>query len=294
MRAMHDQGCVYRSWVGQTREPWRWLYIHIHLYVKALLQLAGHRQSGMPASDASAVSLLLTILPMLPAVLPTMQTAGHKDALQPFSYCLASMLCLGRTAFARRRVILAFSLLPHCSAADTPACCADYRPRKKEKKIFIPQKEYPGYNFIGLIIGPRGNTQKRMQKETNTKIAIRGKGSVKDGASRDPKYDYGEEEELHVLISGDTQQDVSSWLSSFCCGGLGSVIVCGPQAGRELLAILCLQAMFAVGAWGPCLYVLLSGTNVGRELLVCCLACHQRLLDSCTLCSQELQQDVNT
>ena len=86
---------------------------------------------------------------------------------------------------------------------------ADYRPRKKERKIFIPQKDYPGYNFIGLIIGPRGNTQKRMQKETNTKIAIRGRGSVKEGAARDPKYDYGEEEELHVLISGDTQQDVS-------------------------------------------------------------------------------------
>lgn len=74
--------------------------------------------------------------------------------------------------------------------------------------MFIPQKDYPGYNFIGLIIGPRGNTQKRMQKETNTKIAIRGKGSVKEGASRDPKYDYGEDEELHVLITGDKQEDV--------------------------------------------------------------------------------------
>lgn len=27
----------------------------------------------------------------------------------------------------------------------------DYRPRKKHRKIFIPQKEYPGYNFIGMI-----------------------------------------------------------------------------------------------------------------------------------------------
>lgn len=85
----------------------------------------------------------------------------------------------------------------------------DYRPKKKERKIFIPPKDYPGYNFIGLIIGPRGNTQKRMQKETNTKIAIRGRGSVKEGAARDPKYDYGEDEELHVLITGDTQKDVS-------------------------------------------------------------------------------------
>lgn len=87
---------------------------------------------------------------------------------------------------------------------------SDYRPERKWKKIFIPQKDYPGYNFIGLIIGPRGNTQKRMQTETNTKIAIRGRGSVKEGASRDPKYDYGEDEELHVLITGDRQEDVDA------------------------------------------------------------------------------------
>lgn len=60
----------------------------------------------------------------------------------------------------------------------------------------------------GLIIGPRGNTQKRMQQETGCKIAVRGRGSVKEGASRDPRYDYGEEDELHVLITGDAQDDV--------------------------------------------------------------------------------------
>lgn len=95
---------------------------------------------------------------------------------------------------------------------------ADYKPQKRARKIYIPQKDFPGYNFIGLIIGPRGNTQKRMQKETNTKIAIRGRGSVKEGAARDPKYDYGEDEELHVLITGDLQEDVS---------GLGK-----PQGGH--------------------------------------------------------------
>ena len=61
---------------------------------------------------------------------------------------------------------------------------ADYKPEKKSRKVFIPYKKYPGYNFIGLIIGPRGNTQKRMQQETNCRIAIRGRGSVKEGASR--------------------------------------------------------------------------------------------------------------
>lgn len=40
--------------------------------------------------------------------------------------------------------------------------------------------------------------------------ARRHAGSVKEGAARDVKYDYGEDEELHVLITGDKQEDVSA------------------------------------------------------------------------------------
>lgn len=86
---------------------------------------------------------------------------------------------------------------------------ADYRPPKVQKKLYIPMKEYPGYNFIGLIIGPRGNTQKRMERETGAKIVIRGKGSVKEGRmqqKRDLKPDPSENEDLHVLVEAETQE----------------------------------------------------------------------------------------
>lgn len=87
---------------------------------------------------------------------------------------------------------------------------ADYRPPKLQKKLYIPMKEYPGYNFIGLIIGPRGNTQKRMERETGAKIVIRGKGSVKEGRlqqKRDLKMpDPSENEDLHVLVEAETQE----------------------------------------------------------------------------------------
>lgn len=33
----------------------------------------------------------------------------------------------------------------------------DYRPRKKHRKIFIPIKEFPGYNFIGALLVHRTN-----------------------------------------------------------------------------------------------------------------------------------------
>ncbi|ESQ43444.1 hypothetical protein EUTSA_v10013307mg [Eutrema salsugineum] len=86
---------------------------------------------------------------------------------------------------------------------------ADYRPPKLQKKLFIPMKDFPGYNFIGLIIGPRGNTQKRMERETGAKIVIRGKGSVKEGRlqqKKDLKYDPSENEDLHVLVEAETQE----------------------------------------------------------------------------------------
>jgi len=77
--------------------------------------------------------------------------------------------------------------------------------RKRSRKIRIPVEDHPTYNFIGLIIGPRGKTQKDMEGKTGCKIAIRGKGSVKEGAKgrRNGVPLEGEDEPLHVVITGD-------------------------------------------------------------------------------------------
>eukprot|EP00960_Hanusia_phi_P056724 763355-Hanusia_phi.AAC.3 len=81
---------------------------------------------------------------------------------------------------------------------------------KASNKIYIPVKEYPGYPFIGLILGPRGNTQKKLERETGARIVIRGKGSVKDGRKGFKGNDPSEDEDLHVLITGDTQEQVDA------------------------------------------------------------------------------------
>eukprot|EP00242_Pyramimonas_sp_CCMP2087_P007067 CAMPEP_0198199408 /NCGR_PEP_ID=MMETSP1445-20131203/2713_1 /TAXON_ID=36898 /ORGANISM="Pyramimonas sp., Strain CCMP2087" /LENGTH=419 /DNA_ID=CAMNT_0043869247 /DNA_START=192 /DNA_END=1448 /DNA_ORIENTATION=+ len=112
-----------------------------------------------------------------------------------------------REQLLERKNTIIETLIQKCPTYRPPA---DYRQQKKKRKLYIPTKDYPGYNFFGLIIGPRGNTQKRMQKETNTKISIRGKGSVKEGSARDPGRDYGEDDDLHVLIEGDTREDVDA------------------------------------------------------------------------------------
>ncbi|RVW27063.1 Splicing factor-like protein 1 [Vitis vinifera] len=79
---------------------------------------------------------------------------------------------------------------------------ADYKPPKLIKKLYIPEKEYPDYNFVGLIIGPRGNTQKRMEKETGAKILLRGKGYSLKTPRRTKASDN---EDLHVRIEADNQ-----------------------------------------------------------------------------------------
>ncbi|KAL6006210.1 Splicing factor 1 [Asimina triloba] len=111
-----------------------------------------------------------------------------------------------RERLTRERQEIISQLIKRNPAFKPPA---DYRPPKLQKKLYIPMKEYPGYNFIGLIIGPRGNTQKRMEKETGAKIVIRGKGSVKEGRlqqKRDLKPDPSENEDLHVLVEAETQE----------------------------------------------------------------------------------------
>ncbi|XP_068645527.1 splicing factor-like protein 1 [Aristolochia californica] len=111
-----------------------------------------------------------------------------------------------REKLTRERQEIISQLIKRNPAFKPPA---DYRPPKLHKKLYIPMKEYPGYNFIGLIIGPRGNTQKRMEKETGAKIVIRGKGSIKEGRlqqKRDLKPDPSENEDLHVLVEADTQE----------------------------------------------------------------------------------------
>lgn len=70
-------------------------------------------------------------------------------------------------------------------------------------KVLIPQEENPDINFVGLLIGPRGNTLKAMEKDTGAKIIIRGKGSVKEGkvGRKDGQPLPGEDEPLHAFIT---------------------------------------------------------------------------------------------
>ncbi|PWN22997.1 hypothetical protein BCV69DRAFT_275839 [Microstroma glucosiphilum] len=82
---------------------------------------------------------------------------------------------------------------------------ATKRNRQPMEKVYLPLKEFPEINFFGLLVGPRGNTLKGMERESGAKIAIRGKGSVKDGKGRGDEED---QEEMHCVITADDEAKV--------------------------------------------------------------------------------------
>lgn len=80
---------------------------------------------------------------------------------------------------------------------------------KTTEKLYIPVQDYPDINFVGLLLGPRGNTLRQLQDDSGAKLAIRGKGSVKEGKEMDSVSSQGTEDSLHVVISADTTAQVN-------------------------------------------------------------------------------------
>ncbi|XP_044727347.1 KH domain-containing, RNA-binding, signal transduction-associated protein 2-like isoform X3 [Chrysoperla carnea] len=81
------------------------------------------------------------------------------------------------------------------------------KPIKVSVKVLVPVREHPRFNFVGKLLGPKGNSMKRLQEETMCKMAVLGRGSMKDRAkeeelrnSLDPKYGHLSDD-LHVEIS---------------------------------------------------------------------------------------------
>ncbi|KDP44349.1 hypothetical protein JCGZ_19216 [Jatropha curcas] len=94
----------------------------------------------------------------------------------------------------------------------------DYVPLLKEATVPIPVKDHPGYNFVGLIFGPGGETQKRLEKETGAKIQLYGSKAntgekVELSLSDEYETHVASYDELNVHISADTCEKVDGAVS---------------------------------------------------------------------------------
>merc|ERR1712223_784385 len=81
------------------------------------------------------------------------------------------------------------------------------RPVRLSARVSIPVREHPKFNFVGKLLGPRGSSLKQLQEDTMTKMAVLGRGSMRNKqqeeelrSSTDPKHSHLKEE-LHVEIT---------------------------------------------------------------------------------------------
>ncbi|XP_057435445.1 KH domain-containing protein At2g38610-like isoform X2 [Lotus japonicus] len=83
---------------------------------------------------------------------------------------------------------------------------------KRILRLEIPVDTYPNFNFVGRLLGPRGNSLKRVEATTGCRVYIRGKGSIKDPDKEEklrgrPGYEHLNEP-LHILIEADLPANV--------------------------------------------------------------------------------------
>uniref|UniRef100_A0A6N2KYY0 K Homology domain-containing protein n=1 Tax=Salix viminalis TaxID=40686 RepID=A0A6N2KYY0_SALVM len=83
---------------------------------------------------------------------------------------------------------------------------------KRTIRVDIPVDKYPNYNFVGRLLGPRGNSLKRVEASTECRVLIRGRGSIKDPAREDmmrgkPGYEHLNEP-LHILVEGELPVEI--------------------------------------------------------------------------------------
>ncbi|KAL6547026.1 hypothetical protein OROMI_022747 [Orobanche minor] len=71
---------------------------------------------------------------------------------------------------------------------------------------------YPNFNFVGRLLGPRGNSLKRVEATTDCRVLIRGRGSIKDPAREEmmrgkPGYEHLNEP-LHILVEAELPVEI--------------------------------------------------------------------------------------
>ncbi|GAB2284820.1 hypothetical protein Dimus_019273 [Dionaea muscipula] len=83
---------------------------------------------------------------------------------------------------------------------------------KRTIRVDIPVDKFPNFNFVGHLLGPQGNSLKRIEASTECNFLIRGRGSIKDPAKEEimrgkPGYEHLNEP-LHILVEAELPVDI--------------------------------------------------------------------------------------
>ncbi|CAD6198789.1 unnamed protein product [Caenorhabditis auriculariae] len=124
------------------------------------------------------------------------------------------------------------------------------------EKIYVPKKEYPDYNFVGRILGPRGMTAKQLEQETGCKIMVRGKGSMRDKKKQEdnnrgrPNWEHLDDD-LHVLLQcEDTENRVHIKLRA-AIEQVKKLLIPAPEGTDELKRKQLMELAIINGTYRP-------------------------------------------
>lgn len=131
---------------------------------------------------------------------------------------------------------------------------------KRILRLDIPSDSYPNFNFVGRLLGPRGNSLKRVEATTGCRVFIRGQGSIKDPDKEEvlrgkPGYEHLNEP-LHVLIEAELPVNVVDirlrQAQEIIENLLKPVVSLFNSAQNITYKIFCFSLVFTLEAWSRC------------------------------------------
>ncbi|KAJ1373237.1 hypothetical protein KIN20_035597 [Parelaphostrongylus tenuis] len=133
-------------------------------------------------------------------------------------------------------------------------------------KIYVPKREYPDYNFVGRILGPRGMTAKQLEQETGCKIMVRGKGSMRDKRKEEanrgkPNWEHLDDE-LHVLLQCEDTENRARIKLRAAMDHVKKLLVPAPEGTDELKRKQLMELAIINGTYRPYKSTLSSSNRI--------------------------------
>ncbi|KAG8515476.1 KH domain-containing, RNA-binding, signal transduction-associated protein 3, partial [Galemys pyrenaicus] len=158
--------CWCREWVGRGRPPWRWPLRSDCGRARLSRRTAGGARGQGPAAatEVSCFGIRLSAAAALTGA-PASESLVLRFMVIFFPSTEIEKFQKGEGKDEEKYIDVVIN-----------------KNMKLGQKVLIPVKQFPKFNFVGKLLGPRGNSLKRLQEETLTKMSILGKGSMRDKA----------------------------------------------------------------------------------------------------------------
>eukprot|EP00477_Mikrocytos_mackini_P001161 GAHX01001244.1.p1 GENE.GAHX01001244.1~~GAHX01001244.1.p1 ORF type:complete len:204 (-),score=51.57 GAHX01001244.1:30-641(-) len=77
-------------------------------------------------------------------------------------------------------------------------------------KVSIPEEDFPDYNFVGMLIGPKGITQKEIETKTGAKLSIIGTSIHEESGGKHTSMHFRSDEPLYLKINGPSKKNIEA------------------------------------------------------------------------------------